>query len=311
MNESSTARLGVSVIIPAYQSQATARATLDSLRKQTFRDFETILIDSGDTDEVARIAADFPEVRYHRSNRRLLPHGARNLGIQLAKNDVLVFTDPDVVASPDWLEKLVTTYSRVAAPVSGAVASSQRHWLETGTHLAKFDLWLPGGKTRVVPIAASVNFLCSRELLQRAGGFEGTEMIGDTVLSWDLIRLGQTLHFDPAAVVYHDHRTTFRQLLHERFVRGADFARLRTEREDWSPFKTIAIILVSVVPLRLGKLLFRSLSSTIRAGCTVDWIRTFPVVAAGNAAWLAGEITQYWRRLQLRPAAPEAKQACM
>ena len=37
----------VSVIIPSYESQATVRATLQSLRRQTLRDFETILIDSG------------------------------------------------------------------------------------------------------------------------------------------------------------------------------------------------------------------------------------------------------------------------
>src|ERR1017187_3657389 len=182
--------VGASVVIPSYESQATARATLESLRRQTFRDFETILIDSGPSDEVARIAAEFPEVHYHRSEQQLLPHAARNLGTKLARSDVIVFTDPDVVAAPDWLEKLMATYRRMSAPVAGAVASLRKDWLDTGIHLAKFDLWLPGGKPRTVPVAASVNFLCSRQLLQRAGGFDGREMIGDTVLSWDLIRLG-------------------------------------------------------------------------------------------------------------------------
>ncbi len=309
MNESPAAEPVLSVIIPAYESQATARATLESLRKQTFRDFETILIDSGPSDGVARIAEDFPEVRYRRSGQQLLPHQARNLGTQLARSDLLVFTDPDIVAAPDWLKNLVATYREVAAPVSGAVASLQRNWLETGTHLAKFDLWLPGGKRRPIPIAASVNCLCSRALLQRVGGFDGREMIGDTVLSWDLIQLGQTLHFDPDAIVYHDHRSSFSQLLRERFVRGGDFARLRAERGNWGAGTTIAVLAVTILPLRLGKLLWRSLHASVRAGCLFDWIRTAPIIAAGHAAWLAGEIKQYWRRLQLRPA-DEAKRAC-
>jgi len=311
MNRPPLPNVGVSVIIPAYESQQTARATLESLRQQTFRNFETILIDSGHSDEVARIAADFPEVRYHRSKLQLLPHEARNLGIQFAKSDLLVFTDPDVVAASDWLEKLVATHTRVASPVSGAVASLQRDWLETGVHLAKFDLWVPGGKPRAVPVAASVNFMCSRELISRAGGFDGSEMIGDTVLSWDLKGLGQTLHFDPAAIVYHDHRTNFSQLLRERFVRGADFARLRTEREGWSSAHTIAVLVVSILPLRLAKLILRSLKNATRGNCIFDGLRTLPVIAAGHAAWLLGETTQYWRRLQPRPAAPEAKPACM
>lgn len=311
MNQSAPRNLAVSVIIPAYESQGTARATLESLRKQSIRSFETILIDSGPTDEMARIAADFPEVQYHRSNLQLLPHEARNRGMQFAKNDLLVFTDPDVVAAPDWLERLVATYRRVTAPVSGAVASLQRDWLETGVHVAKFDLWLPGGKPRAVPVGASVNFLCSRELIARAGGFDGREMIGDSILSWDLIGLGQTLHFAPDAIVYHDHRTNFSQFLRERFIRGADFARLRTEREGWSGPRTIAVLIVSVLPLRLAKLIVRSLKNTLRANCMFDGLRTLPVIAAGHGAWLLGELTQYWRRLQPRPAAPEAKPACM
>ncbi len=196
-------------------------------------------------------------MRYHRSEQRLLPHAARNLGVKLARADVIVFTDPDVVAASDWLEKLVATYRRLDAPLAGAVASLQRDWLETGIHLTKFDLWLPG-LIRTIPVAASVNFICRRQLLEQVGGFDGREMIGDTLLSWDLIRLGQTLQFVPDAIVYHDHRSSFGGLLRERFARGADFARLRSTREDWDSKRTIAILVVSILPVRLIKLVART-----------------------------------------------------
>ncbi len=310
MNDSPSHSAGASIVIPSYESQATARATLESLRQQTFRDFETILIDSGPSDEVARIAAEFPEVRYHRSEQRLLPHAARNLGVKLARADVIVFTDPDVVAASDWLEQLIATYQRVDAPVAGAVASLQRDWLETGIHLTKFDLWLPGGGSRTLPVAASVNFLCTRHLLERAGGFDGSEMIGDTIMSWDLIRLGQTLQFAPNAVVYHDHRSSFAGLLRERFARGADFARLRAEREDWNTKRTIAILVVSILPLRLIKLVARTFICTWRGKCAFDWLKTIPLIAAGHAAWLTGESAEYWRRLTIARAHREAKGTC-
>lgn len=310
MSAPPTPGVRASVIIPSYESQATAAATLESLGKQTIRDFEIILIDSGQSDEVAHIAAKFPQVRYHRSERRLLPHEARNVGAKLARSDTLVFTDPDVVAPPDWLEKLMGVYRITDGPVAGSVASLQRDWLEIGIHLAKFDLWLPGGKTRTVPVAASVNFLCSRQLLERAGGFDGREMIGDTLLSWELIRLGQTLHFAPDAVVYHDHRSSFSQLLKERFVRGADFARLRTAREGWDMKRTLAILVVTVFPLRWIKLVARSFLCSLRAGCALDCVKTMPVIVAGHGAWLAGEITQYWRRLRFLRTRNEAKRTC-
>jgi glycosyltransferase involved in cell wall biosynthesis len=300
----------VSVIIPSYESQATARATLESLRRQSFQDFETILVDSGRSDGVAKIASDFPEVRYQRSKQQLLPHAARNVGIKMARGDLLVFTDPDIVAAPDWLEKLVAAYGRSATPLAGAVASLQKGWLGTGVHLAKFDLWLPGGKRATVPVAASVNFLCTRQLLKQVGGFDGREMIGDTIMSWDLTGLGQTPRFVPDAIVYHDHRSSFVGLLRERFVRGGDFGRLRAEREDWNFGRTLAIMLASIVPLRLLKLVARTFWSAWESGCVFDWLRTIPVITAGHAAWLAGESGQYWRRLQWGRARYEAKRAC-
>jgi len=299
-----------SVIIPSYESEATVRATLQSLRGQTLRDFETILIDSGHSGEVAQIAGQFQEVVYHRSRRKLLPHEARNVGAGMAHSDVLVFTDPDVVMAPDWLEKLMAAYLSTPGPVAGAVASLQKDWLETGTHLAKFDLWLPGGKPRSVSVAASVNFLCSRLLLEQAGGFDGHEMIGDTLLSWDLTRLGHTVQFAPDAIVYHDHRSSLIQLVEERFVRGADFGRLRAERGKWNSQRTFVVLVASILPLRLLKLMLRAFVCSWRAGCTFDCLRTIPIVAVGHAAWLAGENKEYWRRLQSFRTQHEAKRKC-
>lgn len=297
MNISLTHDMRASVIIPSYESQETIAATLASLRRQTFGDFETIIIDSGPSDDVAAITADFPEVRYHRWPDRLLPHEARNLGVSLAGSDILVFTDPDVIAAPDWLEKLLATYRATNRPVSGAVDSVQRDWLKIGIHLAKFDLWLPGGPARDVAIGPTVNFLCPRQFFDEAGGFDGREMIGDTLLSWELQRLGHILRFSPDAIVHHDHRSTFRQLLAERFVRGADFARLRMRNGDWDVARTIVTFGASVLPVRLAKLVARSVICSARAGWLRDGLRTLPIIIGGHAAWLAGEISQYGRRL--------------
>ena len=286
-----------SVIIPSYRSQRTVAATMQSLRGQTCKDFETIVIDSSDQDDVAQIMAGFPEVRYYRSSSRLLPHEARNLGVEKAKSEILIFTDPDIVAAPDWLENLLKKHSETRGPVVGAIDSLQRSWLETGIHIAKFDLWLPGGGDRNVPVGPTANFLCPRPLLVQAGGFEGQEMIGDTLLSWELLRRGRLLQFAPDAVVHHDHRSTFSEFLRERFVRGADFARLRMRSFAWQPARIFLTLLVSIVPLRLAKLTARSFICGARARCPGACLRASPVIISGHAAWLAGEIFQYVRHL--------------
>jgi GT2 family glycosyltransferase len=297
MNSPDRRAPGVSVIIPSYQSQDTARATLESLRAQKYRNFEVILIDSGHSNHVAGIAADFPEVRYAHTTERLLPHQARNIGIGLARHDILLFTDPDIVAAPDWIEKMVAAHRLSDRPIAGAVASMQQNWLGLGIHFAKFDLWLSHGAPRTVPVAASVNFLCSRASMNEVGGFDGHEMIGDTLLSWELIRRGAILQFAPEAIVFHDHRSTFAQLLRERFVRGADFARLRAGLGNWDAIRTAAVLVATILPLRLVKLVGRTSAACARSGCFFDFIRTSPVVLAGHGAWLAGEAREYWRRL--------------
>jgi GT2 family glycosyltransferase len=306
MNARNPQDVEISIIIPSYESQATVHATLESLRAQSFRSFETILIDSSSGDAVERIAANFHEVRYQRATQRLLPHEARNVGMRLARGDLLLFTDPDIVAAPDWIEKLLAAHRVTSAPIAGAVASVQRNWFGLGIHLAKFDLWLPGGEPRTVPIAASVNFFCPRAVLDDAGGFDGHEMIGDTLLSWELIRRGHTLRFAPDAIVYHDHRSNFPELLRERFVRGADFARLRAERHNWSALQICAILFATIFPLRLIKLIGRVFGACLRSHCLFDFIKTLPIITAGHAAWLAGEATQYWRRLRFLRSSSEA-----
>ena len=94
----------VSIIIPAYRSEATVAATLESLRRQTWRDFEVVLVDSSPGDETERIVTrQYPEVNYRHAGRRLLPHAARNEGVARSRGSVLIFTDPDIRAEPDWV----------------------------------------------------------------------------------------------------------------------------------------------------------------------------------------------------------------
>ena len=48
----------VSVVIPAHNSAETIRETLESVRIQTYRDFEVIVVDDGSSDDTARILRD-------------------------------------------------------------------------------------------------------------------------------------------------------------------------------------------------------------------------------------------------------------
>lgn len=98
----------VTVIIPYYNLARTLPDTLDSLRRQTFRDFDTIIIDDGSTDPAS--VAYLQELR--RQGVRVLRKSngglgsARNLGFQEARSEFVVPLDADDVAHPQFVEKL-------------------------------------------------------------------------------------------------------------------------------------------------------------------------------------------------------------
>ena len=94
----------VSVLVPAYNAAATLAATLDSVRQQTFTDWELVVVDDGSTDttaEVARACQD-PRIRLIRQTNTGLA-GARNQGFAQARGEFFAILDADDLARPDRL----------------------------------------------------------------------------------------------------------------------------------------------------------------------------------------------------------------
>lgn len=85
-----------SVVIPAYNAAPFIRASVSSVLAQTNApDFEVIVVDDGSTDGTAEIVAErFPMVRLIRKKNGG-PASARNLGVQLAQSDIILFHDAD------------------------------------------------------------------------------------------------------------------------------------------------------------------------------------------------------------------------
>jgi GT2 family glycosyltransferase len=295
-------RPAVSVVIPAYESQRTLAGCLEALCRQTFRDFETIVVDSspGEAAEVTdRIVREgFPAVRFERGERRLLPHAARNLGVERSRGGLLAFTDPDVYARPDWLERLVAAHRATGEPVAGALACHGGRWLDQGVHLCKFSKWLPGGAPREVDMSPTANMLLSRSQFEAAGGFPGEEFLGDVTLSRSLRNRGHRLGLEPRAVVEHHHLHTLGSFVEERFTRGRMYGHLRLDGLGGGRGTALAWLAVTVLPVRLARILALVGRHASRSGQTGRYLVTLPLVAAGHAASLAGEAAAYAGRLR-------------
>ena len=105
----------VSVVLPAYNRAGTIRAAIESVLRQTWTDFELLVVDDGSADgtlEAARAVCD-PRLRTLSTGRNRGPSGARNMGIREARGAWVAFQDSD----DEWLpDKLALQMARLTEP---------------------------------------------------------------------------------------------------------------------------------------------------------------------------------------------------
>jgi GT2 family glycosyltransferase len=112
----------VSVVIPNWNGERFLRGCLQSLREQTFKAFEVILVDNASTDgSLALVEKEFPEVRVVKLVRNLGLTGGANAGIKAAQGEVIALLNNDAEAHPNWLESLWDALQR--HPEAGMAAS--------------------------------------------------------------------------------------------------------------------------------------------------------------------------------------------
>lgn len=95
----------VTVVVPVLNEEGTLEETLRSLRAQTWRDFELLVVDNGSTDRSPQIAARFADRVIVEPKRGALP--AMHRGFSEARGAFVVGADADTVYPPRWLERMV------------------------------------------------------------------------------------------------------------------------------------------------------------------------------------------------------------
>ena len=286
----------VSVVVPAYYSHATIGACLEALERQELRDFEVIVVNSSPETETEHVVrGGFPWVIFEESPTRLLPHAARNRGVELAHGELLVFTDPDCVADRGWLSMLVAACSAQHPVTCGAMALLDSGRFALAVHLSKFAAWLPGLAAGSRAIAPTANACYSRAIWDQIGPFPAELFSGDTLQSWKATAAGAKPWFEPRAIVSHRHPGTARSFLGERLQRGREFGGMRAEAEGWS--RARAATYVAATPLLPAVQVARQARYAARAGWTRELVRAFPLLVAGAVAWSIGEVRAYASRV--------------
>ena len=200
-----------SVVVCSYNGAKTLDRCLTSLKEINYPNYEVILVDDGSTDDTQEIAARHPWVKNIRQENKGLSF-ARNVGAHASGGDVIVYTDSDCMADPDWLYYLMGTllsgdYAGVGGP---NISPPAENWVQACVSAA------PGGPNHVLltdVVAEHIpgcNMAFHRWAFDQVGGFDPEyRKAGDDVdFCWRLQQSGGVIAFSPAAIVWHYRRFT-------------------------------------------------------------------------------------------------------
>ena len=224
-----------SVVICSYNGASTVESCLKSMERLRYPNFEVIFVDDGSTDNTQEILRRFPWVRNIRQ-RNMGLSVARNVGMNAALGEVVVYTDSDCEADEDWLYFLALTLVRSGhAGVGGPnLIPDEGSWVADCVGLS------PGGPTHVMiddrqaEHVPGCNMAFYTAVLKQVNGFDSQfRKAGDDVdLIWRIQNTGQSIGFAPAAQVWHYRRNTVKAYLKQQRGYGEAEALLKYKHPD-------------------------------------------------------------------------------
>ncbi len=279
----------VSVVVPSAMARIEElKASVARLTALDYPDFEVIVVDNhrGEHPEVA-----LPGARVVREPRPGIS-AARNTGVAAATGDIVAFTDDDVEVDAGWLRAIAECF--VAHPeISGVTGLVLPHELETDAQLwfeqyygldvhreyspLKFERSgafsvmrtnISDGTERIHSLyklgelGIGANMAFRTAVLRDAGGFDlalgaGTPAQAgeETAMMIELLMKRHTLAYEPAAYVWHKHRTSVEALERQIYGYGSGFTARMVALMLRNPAHALGVALL--VPMRLAALRHR------------------------------------------------------
>jgi GT2 family glycosyltransferase len=215
----------VSIIIPHWNGRHHLDDCLNALRRQTFTDFEVLLVDNGSNDgSQAYVRDHFPEVRLIELGQNRGFTGACNAGWAAAQGEFILLLNNDTEADAGWVAAVVDAFRR--HPQAGVIASKlllfdQRDHFHSAGDFVRLD-GIPGN--RGVWRRDTGQFEAEELVFSACGGAAGyrramLDEIGfldddfffsceDVDMGWRANLAGWEVWYAPTAVVYHKLKAT-------------------------------------------------------------------------------------------------------
>jgi glycosyltransferase involved in cell wall biosynthesis len=212
----------ISVVIPAYNAEATLGRCLDALSAQSRPPDEVIVVDDGSTDDTAELAQRYGARVVRQANAGAA--AARNAGARAARGELLLFTDADCAPARDWVACMAAPFvDRAVAGAKGVYQTTQVEPVARFVQLEYEDRYDRMRGQERIDFVDTYSAAYRRDLFLRAGGFDTTfpgASVEDQELSFRLAQAGHRLVFVPDARVAHIHDRTLAEYARRKFWIG-------------------------------------------------------------------------------------------
>ncbi|MEW5717977.1 MAG: sugar transferase [Chloroflexota bacterium] len=226
-----------SVIIPAYNADATIAACLNALARQTLAraQYEIIVVDDGATDATRALAEKHPGARVLAMAHRGAA-AARNLGARAARGAILVFTDADCAPTENWIEAMCAPLADPnVVGAKGIYRTRQRELVARFVQLEYEEKYARMSRASAIDFIDTYSATYRRDLFLANAGFDESfpaASVEDQEFSFRLAKQGHRLVFAPQAIVYHRHVTTLDAYVRRKFRIGYWKVRVHARHPD-------------------------------------------------------------------------------
>ena len=257
-----------SIIVPVYNRPDEVDELLESLTKQTIKDFEVIIVEDGSIKsckDVCEKYANILDLHYY-AKENSGPGQSRNYGAERSNGEWLIILDSDVVLPEGYLEaveKSLASSTSIEAwggpdaahpsftPVQKAISYSMTSFFTTGG--------IRGGKAKLDKFyPRSFNMGIRRDVYLKLEGFTKMRFGEDIDFSYRIVEAGYMPRLFPEAWVWHKRRTDFRKFF--RQVYNSGIARINLEKRHPGTMKLVhllpTVFTLGVIGLLLITLIF-------------------------------------------------------
>ena len=241
-----------SIIVPVFNRPDEVDELLESLTRQTLKDFEVIIVEDGSKKPCKDVCDKYANILdlhyYYKDNSG--PGQSRNYGAERATGEWLIVLDSDVVLPNGFLaavdtELTANSQKPIAAwggpdaahpsftPIQKAISYSMTSFFTTGG--------IRGGKAKLDKFfPRSYNMGIRREVYQQLGGFSKMRFGEDIDFSYRIVEAGYKTALIPEAWVWHKRRTDFRKFFRQVYHSG--IARINLEKRHPGTLKIVHLL---------------------------------------------------------------------